>query len=349
MKLPQRVILNTYTLLDALAILDEIGILNNVLFIIDENYKLLATLTDGDIRRGLLKGLDVKSPAVLAGNTKFRYIKKGENENKYISEYKKQNIRFVPLLDNDTKLIRVLDLQEFNGFLPVSVVIMAGGRGQRLMPLTKDIPKPMLKIGEKPIIEHNIDRLVRFGVEEMYISVNYLKDVIVEYFKDGSDKNISIKYLIEEKPLGTIGSVTLTESFKNDYILLMNSDLLTNIDYEDFFNEFVRSNADMTVAAIPYYVDVPYAVLETDKEDKVLSLKEKPRYIYYSNAGIYIFKKELLKLIPNNEFYNATDLMEVVIDTGKKLTNYPILSYWLDIGKMPDYFKAQEDIKHLNL
>lgn len=347
MTLPQRVILYTYTLRQALAVLNEIGVSNNVLFIVNEDFELLATLTDGDIRRGLLKDLDINSLAILAGNTQFRFLKKGSNESKLIGEYKKLGIRFLPLINDDRKLITVLDLQDFTGFLPLSVVIMAGGRGQRLMPLTKDVPKPMLKIGDKPIIEHNIDRLIRFGIEEIYISVNYLSHVIIDYFKDGANKNISIQYLIEEKPLGTIGSITLADSFKSDYILLMNSDLLTNIDYEDFFNEFMKSEADMAVAAVPYYVDIPYAVLETDNEDRVLSLKEKPRYIYYSNAGIYLFKKDLLNLIPENEFYNATDLMEAVINVGKKLINYPILTYWLDIGKMPDYLKAQEDIKHL--
>lgn len=349
MILPKRVILNTYTLRQALAVLNEIGIANNVLFIVNDNFELLATLTDGDIRRGLLRDLDINSLCVLAGNTKFRHIKTNQNKLQLVSEYKKENLRFVPLVDENYKLIKILDLQEYNGFLPLSVVIMAGGRGQRLMPLTKDVPKPMLKIGGKPIIEHNIDRLTRFGIEEIYISVNYLSHVIIDYFKDGANKNIYIQYLIEEKPLGTIGSITLADSFKSDYILLMNSDLLTNIDYEDFFNEFIKSEADMAVAAVPYYVDIPYAVLETDSEDRVLSLKEKPRYIYYSNAGIYLFKKELLKLIPQNEFYNATDLMEAIINSNKKLIKYPILSYWLDIGKMPDYLKAQEDIKHLHL
>ncbi len=349
MILHQRVILDTYTLRQALAALNEVGVLNNVLFIINKDLELLATLTDGDIRRGLLNDLDIRSLAILAGNTNFRYIKKGQNETQLISQYKKENIRFVPLIDDSNKLLKILDLQEFNGFLPLSVVIMAGGRGQRLMPLTKDVPKPMLIIGDKPIIEHNIDRITRFGIDEIYISVNYLSHVIMDYFKDGADKNISIQYLIEEIPLGTIGSVTLSESFKNDYILLINSDVLTNIDYEDFFNEFIKSDADMAVAAVPYIVDVPYAVLETNNEDRVLSLQEKPRYIYYSNAGIYLFKKDLLKLIPKNEFYNATDLMQTVINTGKKLINYTILTYWLDIGRMPDYLKAQEDIKHLYL
>jgi dTDP-glucose pyrophosphorylase len=345
----ERVIPSHYTLKDSLRVLNDIGVLNNVLFIVNEENQLLGSLTDGDIRRGFLNDLDVNSLAILAANNDFRYIQKGNKEAESISLYKKQGIRFVPLLNEDKRLLQILDLHQFNGFLPVSTVLMAGGKGQRLMPLTKDTPKPMLKIGEKPIIEYNIDRLIRFGVEDIHISVNYLSHIIMDYFKDGSSKNVSIKYIKEDKPLGTIGSLTLAKEYKNDYILLMNSDLLTNINFEDFFNEFIAADADMAVAAVPYYVDIPYAVLETGAEDRVLSLKEKPRYIYYSNAGIYLLKKELLAEIPLDEMYNATDLMELVINTDKKLINYPILGYWLDIGKMPDYLKAQEDIKHIVL
>ena len=344
-----KIIPNTYTLKDALRVLNEVGVIGNVLFVIDEQNRLVGTLTDGDIRRGFLNDLDVTSLVELAANKNYKYVHKGQKENEYISLFKKEGIRFVPLIDDNRCLIQILDVQLFNGFLPITAVIMAGGKGQRLMPLTKDTPKPMLKIGKKPIIEHNIDRLIRFGIEEVFISVNYLKHIITDYFQDGVQKGIKIQYLVEDKPLGTLGSITLYEHYSNDYILLMNSDLLTNINFEDFFNEFVTSGADMAVAAVPYYVDIPYAVLEIGQEDTVLSLKEKPRYIYYSNAGIYLLKKELLANIPKNDYYNATDLMEYVISSGKKLINYPILGYWLDIGKMPDYLKAQEDITHLQL
>jgi dTDP-glucose pyrophosphorylase len=349
MSLSKRIIKDSFTIRQALATLDEVGVLNNVLFIVNADFHLISTLTDGDIRRALLKDLDVNSKAILAGNKNFKYIVKGNNEKELINKYKSEKIRFIPFIEENGKLIKIIDLYEFNGLLPLSVVIMAGGKGQRLLPLTKETPKPMLKIGNKPIIEHNIDRLIKYGIDEFFLSVNYLKNVITDYFKNGESKNVSIKYLIEDKPLGTIGSISLIESFKNDYVLLMNSDLLTNIDFEDFFNEFVNSKSDMAVAAVPYYVDIPYAVLETNIDNEVLSLKEKPRYIYYSNAGIYLFKKELINLIPKDEFFNATDLMEKVIAEGRKLINFPILNYWLDIGKMPDYLKAQEDIKHLQL
>ena len=215
---------------------------------------------------------------------------------------------------------------------------MAGGEGKRLRPLTEKTPKSLLKVGNRPIIEHNIDRLAEYGVENIYISIKYLQN--------GEAKNISISYVKEDVPLGTIGAVSLINNLNSDYILVMNSDILTNIDYEDFFMEFVIQDADMAVATIPYKVDIPYAVLETS-QNLVIDLKEKPTYTYYSNAGIYLIKKDLIKLIPTNSFFNATDLMELLIKSGKKLISYPLHSYWLDIGKHNDFEKAQEDIKHI--
>ncbi|MCB0698140.1 MAG: hypothetical protein KDC07_12295, partial [Chitinophagaceae bacterium] len=172
---------------------------------------------------------------------------------------------------------------------------------------------------------------------------------IEEYFGDGSDKGVSINYVHEDKPLGTLGSVKMVEELENDYVMVMNSDLLTDIDFNGFFQTFIRSGADMAVATTMYEVDVPYGVMEVDNGNFVNALQEKPRYTYYSNAGIYIIKKELLSLVPHNEFYNVTDLMESLIAHDKKLISFPILGYWLDIGKHDDFIKAQEDIKSLVL
>ena len=155
-------------------------------------------------------------------------------------------------------------------------------------------------------------------------------------------------YVNETEPLGTIGSVSLIKNLQHDYILLTNSDILTDLDYEDFFLEFIREKADFAVATIPYKVNIPYAVLETD-QGNVTSFKEKPTYTYYSNGGIYLIKREVLELIPEGQFFNATDLMEELIKRGSKVLSYPLIGYWLDIGKHEDFKKAQEDIRHLKL
>ena len=223
---------------------------------------------------------------------------------------------------------------------------MAGGEGIRLRPLTDTLPKPMLKIGDKPIIDYSIDWLMRFGIDDFKISINYLGEKIEAHCGNGTDKDISISYILEKDKLGTIGSVSLIEEIKHNNLLVMNSDLLTNIDLEEFYNQHENKNADMSVACIPYNVSIPYAIMDTDHEN-VLSFKEKPTLTYHSNAGIYIIRKGILNRIPKNLFFNATDLMDNLINDGKKVIYYPILGYWLDIGKMDDFNKANEDIKHI--
>ncbi len=335
------------TIKQALARLNEIGIASNVLFVVDDQHVLKGSVTDGDIRRGLLGNTGVNDSVTLIMHADCRRINKDAIDNNLIRQYREKGIVTLPVVDEQSRVIEILNLNQYKEIIPVDAILMAGGKGERLLPLTKDLPKPLLKVGEKPIIEYNIDRLIRFGVQHIHISVNYMADKISGYFKDGTDKGISIKYIREEKPLGTIGSVTLAEPFVHDVLLLMNSDLLTNIDFGDLYNEFIKSGADMAVATIPHHVDLPYAILELD-ENTVSSLREKPRYTYFANAGIYLFKKSLLSYLPHAEYYNATDLMERVIAEGKKLVHFPILGYWLDIGRMGDYLKAQDDIKHIN-
>src|SRR5690606_2299613 len=179
--------------------------------------------------------------------------------------------------------------------------------------------------------------------------VNYLAEQLVEYFGDGSSKGIKISYVKEEKPLGTIGSILLVEDFEHEDIIVMNSDLLTNIDFADFYKTYKASGSDMAIATTSYNVDVPYAVLETREGNKIKSLKEKPRYTYYSNAGIYILHKRLLSMIPKNSFFDVTDLIDKLLEMDYNIISYPINGYWLDIGKHDDYRKAQEDIHHLKM
>lgn len=335
------------TIKQALEQLNTIGVASTVLVAVDDDNKLQGSLTDGDIRRGLLKNAGLEDKVGLIMNAGCVYLKKNSLGRESISAIKAKGIFIVPLVDDKGRVIDILDLNQYRVVTPVDAVLMAGGKGERLLPLTKDTPKPLLEVGGKPIIEYNIDRLVQFGIENIHISINYLGDKIESCFKDGSDKGVRINYLREKEPLGTMGSITIGMPYEHDTILLMNSDLLTNIDFGDFYDEFKQTGADMAVASIAHHVDLPYAILELD-EDAVSSLREKPRYTYFANAGIYLIKSELLGCIPENGFYNATDMMERVIADGKKLIHFPIRGYWLDIGRMSDFQRAQEDIKHLN-
>ncbi len=333
---------------DALRQLNKLGAVAPVLFV-EEAGRIVGSLTDGDIRRGLIQHLSIDDSVTQFMFPNFRYFTPSFGY-KEIAAIKALNIRWVPLLDEQKQLIRFIDAQETKANLPITAVIMAGGRGERLKPLTDTTPKPMLKVGEKPIIEHNLDLLRKYGITDIAISVRYLGEQIQSYFGDGSSRNIHIDYLHETTPLGTMGAAAQLATIQNPYVLVMNSDLLTDISLADFFTSFLEKKADMAVAAVPYTVNVPYAVLEVGGDEKqVFGFKEKPSFTYFSNAGIYLFKKELMSYIPSNQRFDATDLMELIIEKELKLVAEPIVGYWLDIGRMEDYKKAQEDIKHLGI
>lgn len=315
-----------------------------VLFVVDKNDKLIGSLTDGDVRRGLIKDIstDQSVDTIIQNSPKF--LRKGQRDIAKVIEYRKKNYTIIPILNSDDQVVNVINFRHIKSYLPVDVVVMAGGKGERLRPLTVNTPKPLLKVGDKPILEHNIHRLSLFGMDDFWISVNYLGDQIREYFGNGYHKNLNIEYVWEKEPMGTLGSVSLINNFIHDYVLITNSDVLTNIDYEDLFLKFKEEEADFAVVTIPYSVDIPYAVLETSN-GHVVNFKEKPTYTYYSNGGIYLMKREIIDRIPKNTFYNTTDLMEDLIQDGKKVLSYPLSRYWLDIGKPEDFEKAQKDIK----
>lgn len=335
------------TILDALHKLNAIRDVSRlILFVINNDNSVLGSLTDGDIRRSLANEADVNKKVgdICYRNFLFEYDKKGFLDLKF---YRKRDIKVLPILDEEKRILRIIDLDVTKSVLPLECMIMAGGRGKRLSPLTDSVPKPMLLLGDKPIIEHNIDRLIAFGIQKIYISVKYLGEQIEEYFGDGSKKGISIEYIWEDEFLGTAGALALVDEFKLDHVLLMNSDLFTNVDFEDLYLDLIKQNADMAVASTEYKVDVPYAVFETDN-NLVKDFKEKPSYVYHSNAGIYILKKDLIKRIPKNKFYDITDLMENLVKEGGNLIHNPIVGFWIDIGSPTDYKQAQDFVKHLN-
>lgn len=317
-----------------------------ILFVVDTEGKLIGALTDGDVRRGLLKGFTIDSCVDEIIQDNPRYITKGENNLGKIIEYREGDFRIVPVVDENQCVVNVINFRKTKSYLPIDAVIMAGGRGQRLQPLTDTIPKPLLKVGDKAIMEHNLDRLALFGIDNFWISVKYLGKQIENYFGQGKEKNIKIEYVWENEPLGTIGAVSQIKNFEHDYVLVTNSDLLTNIDYEQFFLDFIEQDADLAVLTIPYQVSIPYAVLET-KNGEVRSFKEKPTYTYFSNGGIYLMKKEMLKYIPKSTFFDAPDLMQELINNNLKVISFPFSGYWLDVGKHEDFEKAQIDIKHI--
>lgn len=325
--------------------------LNNVpdnltLFVVNEAQQLVGTLTDGDVRRGLLGGNELDDQTGKFMFRDFRFLKQNDFTLTQVKELREKRIKLVPVLDQDNRIIRLADLSRSRSLLPLEALLMAGGRGERLRPLTDSIPKPLLKVGDKPILEHNLDHLASFGIDRFHIAINYLGEMISDYFGDGSRKNVSIGYIHEKRPLGTLGAAALISDFAYENILVMNADILTNIDLEDFFSDFEEHQALMSVASVPYKVNMPFAVLET-MQNRVMSFREKPQYTYYTSGGLYLIRRSLISRIPLESTFHATDLMDNILSNNETLIQYPIHGVWMDIGRKEDYEKAQEEIKHI--
>lgn len=335
------------TILDVLKRIDALSVINTKLvFVVDENGKVIGSATDGDCRRGLINGKPLTSSVTEIMNSKFTSLQKNCYDIEKIQQIRKRALKYVPELNEDGTLHKIRDFTEGRSYIPVDAVLMAGGKGERLRPLTLDTPKPLLKVADKPIIDYNIENLMYYGVEHINVTVNYLGEQIEKHFSEPYNGQ-QIKCVREGKYLGTIGSLDIIEDWHNDTILLMNSDLFTNIDFESFFIHFKKHDADMSVAAVPYSVNIPYGIFEIENTREIKGIKEKPSYYYYANAGIYLIKRELLSLIPNDTFYNATDFMEKLIELGKKVIRFPIAGYWIDIGKPEDFNKVQEFARNL--
>lgn len=333
------------TILQALSALNEIGHATQTLFVVDEDNRMVGTLTDGDIRRSLVAGKPIDTPVSFVMHKDFQFIREFDWDVRKLKTLRKRNILFIPILDAQHHIIGVCNLMKYKNILPIDAVLMAGGKGERLRPLTEHTPKPLLPVGGKAIIDYNIDNLCYYGIKNISVTVNYLKEQIEEHF--ATERNgVKVQCVQEPRFLGTIGALRFVEKFENDTILVMNSDLFTNIDLEDFYLQFVETAADMSAAAVPYSVSVPYGIFNVNEEN-ITGLTEKPTYNYYANAGIYLIKKEMLNLIPKDIFFNATDLIELLISQKKKVVRFPIHGYWIDIGNKDEYAKAQDIVRHL--
>ncbi len=335
------------TLLEALARINSVAPEPLVLFVMDADQRMVGTLTDGDSRRAIIAGASVNDAVEKIMHRNFNYMKIENIDNvKDIKRQKELKMKLVPVLDKDMHIVEIINLEKYQTRLPIDAVLMAGGKGERLRPLTEKTPKPLLPVGNKAIIDHNIDRLISNGVKHINVTVNYLGDQLEDHFKEPNG-DIWVQTVREPKYLGTIGSIRFVKEFYNDTILVMNSDLFTNINYEDFYLHFKEHDADMSVAAVPYTVSVPYGIFDLEGRN-IHGLIEKPTYNYYANAGIYLIKRTALEVIPEDTFYNATDLIEKLIAEKKKVIRFPLNGTWIDIGNPQEYQKANELVKHMN-
>lgn len=289
------------SLIDALCLINSFRGEPLVLFVVDDDNRMVGTLTDGDSRRALIAGASVNASIDKVMHRSFNYLRKGVDDDvQHLREQKQKQMKLVPILDSDNNIVDIINLEKYITRLPIDAVLMAGGKGERLRPLTEKTPKPLLEVGGKCIIDHNIDRLISYGVEHINVTVNYLAEQLEEHFA-APRNGVQVRTFREPKFLGTIGSIKFVDTFYNDTILVMNSDLFTNIDYEDFFLHFQQNDAEMSVAAVPYNISIELGILDLDGRN-IKGLLEKPKYNYYANAGIYLIKNVRLLKFPKIHF-----------------------------------------------
>lgn len=338
---------STASLLDVLKKVDELSVNNTKLvFVEDEKGRIIGSVSDGDCRRALIRGKKLDSVVIDVMNPNFTFLQKDVYDVDKLNKIRSKGFKYVPELNDDGSLYAVRDFSDGKSYVPVDAVLMAGGKGERLRPLTLDTPKPLLKVADKPIIDYNIEKLLNCGVEHINVTVNYLAEQIEEHFKQPIN-GVQVNCVREGNFLGTIGSIKFVENWHNDTILVMNSDLFTNIDFEAFYMHYKEHDADLGVAAVPYNVNIPYGIFDIENIREIKGVKEKPSFYYYANAGIYLFKRELLSVIPKDTFFNATDFMNKLIELGKKVIRFPISGYWIDIGKPEDFNNVQEFARNL--
>ena len=313
-----------------------------VALIINDDNELAGIVTDGDIRRAILSNYSLDDPVSAIMTKDPVTLLSGATRSDALKVMRESLVHHIPVINDDRNLVDFFVLDDFikKQSYDNPVVIMAGGKGERLKPLTNDCPKPMLEINGKPILEIILERAINAGFKNYYISVNYLKHKIKEYFNDGSKWGVSIKYLEESEPLGTCGALSLLPGDLSDDIIVMNGDVVTNLDYERFLKFHKKGGAPMSICSRNHRVRIPFAVLGL-KDNLLNQLAEKPTFEYQVNAGVYVLSPKLLSLIPN-AFYNMTDLIESLLADNQEVGVFPIHEDWKDIGNKDDFFSCFE-------
>ncbi len=346
-------LLATASLIDAISAIEATA--KRLAVVLSEDELVLGTLTDGDIRRYILQGHNLQSLVVDVMNSNPVTASVNASDSVLREMLVNNNIRSLPLVDENNKYIRTLhemELDSTNDSVPnektfSAAIIMAGGEGTRLRPLTEDTPKPMIEINGLPLLERQIHRLCNMGITTVYISVNYLCEVIKNYFGNGNKFGVDIHYLHEDKKLGTAGALSLVPDFNDlESVLVMNGDVLTTSDFIHLFHFHKEHRSEITISAVDYHVEIPYGVIQNDGAE-VKSLQEKPSQHFFCNAGIYALSGSIMGKIPVNTFWNMTDLIEQCLEDGNKVSVFPVHEYWSDIGTPDDLDRAREEFKGL--
>lgn len=338
-KLRSLIVKPTQLLHEVLVQMDDAG--EGILLVVDDSERLLGIVTDGDIRRSLMKGQTHQIQTQDVMNKDFSYCLDDITREKAIQQMKASYFRHMPVLDRDRRLKSIYLLSELDFKKHTnSIVLVAGGLGTRLRPLTENTPKPMLLFGGKPLLEHIINKFMEQGFSSFNICVNYLADQIEEYFSDGSSWGVSIKYIKEEKRLGTAGGLSLIQEELTEPIIVKNADLITNMDFNDLLNFHNSKGAAATMCVRNYEVQVPYGVVQTNGE-LITDIVEKPVSQYWVNAGIYVFEPQCLKYLQYNEYIDMPCFFKKIIEKNLPAQRFPVDKFWIDIGQREDYERGQ--------
>jgi dTDP-glucose pyrophosphorylase/CBS domain-containing protein len=323
-----------------------------IALVVDAEWRLVGTITDGDVRRAVLAGADLESPVsmLLENKISTQYPKpvtapSGTSRETLLELLHKSVLRQVPILNHEGKVVDLVMIDDLipTQDLPLQAVIMAGGLGTRLRPLTEDLPKPMLPVGGKPLLELVIEQLRQVGIRRVNVTTHYKPEIITDHFGDGSAFGVELNYVNEDRPLGTGGALGLMDT-PTEPTLVINGDILTQVDFRAMLAYHREHGAVMTMAVRRYDISVPYGVVECEGS-RVCALKEKPRMHFLVNAGIYLLEPNVYEFIPNGEHFNMTDLIQWLLDSDHIVASFPIIEYWLDIGQLSDYEQAQNDMQ----
>ncbi len=324
-----------------------------IALVVDNERRLIGTITDGDVRRAMLAGLNLDTPIteLLARKANSPYAQPvtapvGTERGALLRLMQERRVRQVPLLDEEQRVVDHVTLEELlpDEVLPLQAVVMAGGFGTRLHPLTGDVPKPMLPVGSKPLMERIVEHLQALGIRRVSVTTHYKHETIAEHFGDGSRFGVEIQYVNEENPLGTAGALGLMEA-PQETLLVINGDILTHLDFRAMFSYHRDYRADLTVGVRQYGLQVPYGVVECEGVS-VRRLTEKPLLNFFVNAGIYLLEPAVHSYIPSGQRFDMTDVIQRLLEEGRSVVSFPIREYWLDIGQPSDYEQAQEDVKN---
>ncbi len=330
------------TIKETLKVIDSSAL--QIAFVVDAENRLLGAVTDGDVRRSILRGEDISAPVERIMNVHPVAAPQGTERAALLRLMRSKVIRQIPLVDAENHLVGLAQMDEllYPSKRDNIVVLMAGGLGKRLRPLTDNVPKPLLKVGTKPILETILESFLDSGFHRFYFAVNYKSQMIEDYFGDGSRFGAEIVYLHEKKRMGTAGALYFLPELPKEPIIVMNGDLLTKMDFCEFLDYHIEQGSVATMAVREYNYQVPYGVIDFDGE-RIKGIKEKPSHSFFVNAGIYVLSPEAVAHVAEEEFFDMPQLFEALISEGKKTTVFPVREYWLDIGRMDDFHRAQEE------